>query len=619
LISNALKNLTESIFSSSRLKRKFLRFFFIAGFLPLFLMGMASMYLVNRTHRIDVANLERTLISQQAAEIEKFISEAIGLFQLQVGFKEYAEIALEHQHFLLERMLEANSYLDEVAFISLGGKETSRIVREKGLVSDLRDRSKDKAFNVAKEGRDYFGPVKFGPKGPQVTVASRVLNRENQIISVLAGEVNLKPIQESLERVRLGNTGYLYIVDGEGKVIAHSQNLGISENIKNLGIVGEVLAGVSRNGLSSKDIYVSQWGKRVIGAGNLLSPLGWAMIAEWPLDDAQQVVGMIFGQLFWFSLAAFLLVIALAGFVSRQLMRPISLLKEGAARIGEGKFDYRISVRTGDEIEELGHSLNKMAVSLSQLEELHEIKLRVQYLAEALAKEKELSKIKDQFITTASHQLLTPLSVMGWSVESLKGEIGFSKSIQESIAALDKSRKDLLLIAQDLLTISEIGFSYKKAAGKIISLEKLVRATVEKFKNEIELKNLHLTIKVSNKNTDVNAEEFILGRAIEQLLDNAITYSHEGGNIMIALERDENEVRFSIRDEGIGIPKDEHPLVFKEFFRARNAVSKKNVGTGLGLFIVKTIIEGHGGKIGFESEEGKGSTFYFSLPAGDIH
>lgn len=583
-------------------------------------MGLAGVNLINRTHRIDVSNLERTVISQKAAEAEKFINEVMGLFQLQVGFKEYAEIELSQQVFLAERMLEENPYLEEVSFIGLDGKETSKATRAGRESKNLKDQGQNPNFLTAKSGADYFGTVKFtsppaqAGAGPTVTVASPIINREGQIISVLSGEVNLRPIQESVSNVLLGNTGYLYITDPAGSIIAHSRNIDIGKNIKETQIVNDILGGKTRNGLERKDIYTGYWGERVIGAGNLARPLNWAIIVEWPLDDAQQVVAAMVAELARFSFIALLFVFVISSFVALQLTRPISKLKEGAGLIGEGKFDYRIKLRTGDELEELGHSLNKMAESLGGLEELHELRLKTQYLAESLAKEKELSKLKDQFITVASHQLLTPLSVIGWTVEGLRDPSLTREMLKEGVKAVEQSRRDLLAISQDLLTISEIGFGYRKTGGKTVSLEKLVKSAVDKFKSKIAEKKLNLEIKPLSKNTDIDADEFTLEKAVEALVDNAITYSNDGGRIEIELTSDDSEVRFSIKDEGIGIPKDDEPLVFKEFFRAKNAVSKKNVGTGLGLFIVKTIVRGHGGKISFESEENKGATFRFTLP-----
>lgn len=99
------------------------------------------------------------------------------------------------------------------------------------------------------------------------------------------------------------------------------------------------------------------------------------------------------------------------------------------------------------------------------------------------------------------------------------------------------------------------------------------------------------------------------------MIDNAIHYTMPGGKVTVILTGDKNEIKITVKDTGIGIPQNQQERVFSKFFRAANAMRVQTDGTGLGLFITKNIIEAHGGKIWFESEEGKGTTFYFTLPA----
>ena len=105
-----------------------------------------------------------------------------------------------------------------------------------------------------------------------------------------------------------------------------------------------------------------------------------------------------------------------------------------------------------------------------------------------------------------------------------------------------------------------------------------------------------------------------LSAVFDNLYDNAITYSKAGGKVSVTLVSEGDRIHFSIADRGIGIPQKDKDLIFTQFFRATNAISMKNVGTGLGLFICKTVIEGHGGKIWFESDEDKGTVVHFILP-----
>lgn len=608
--------LLKTLFSSSRLRKKFLRFFFIVGIIPLVLMGLAGLYIVNQTHRIDVGALEKQLADFKAAEIQKFIGDIVGIFQLRVAYEEYAEIEISQQQFIADKMLEESPALQEAAFINVYGKETVKSIKDENKEKILLDRSHSLEFVTALNGRDYLGLISYAEHGLTMVVASPVYNQKNQIIAVLTGEINLSSIQDLIAGTKLGNTGYLYLVDQNGTIIAHSKKSDIGKNLFSQKIVADVLMGKQRTGLEGNAIYNSNWNERVIGSGYLIPKLNWGVIVEWPFDDAQKVVNLMISQLTQFSLGALILIFIVASLVALNLIRPISILKEGAKTIGGGNFDYRIKLQTGDEIEELGHSLNKMAISLRELEELKEIKLRAQYLAESLKKERELSQLKNQFITIASHQLNTPLSVINWSLEAIRDPEATKEAIKEGISNIDQSRCDILAMVNDLLTLSEIGFRYQKTKSEIADLKDIVNRVIEKYKPQINIKKLDVKFEIKTENTEADIGVWAIEKTIENLLDNAISYSQDKGSIEIELLGDEKMITFKIQDYGIGIPEKDKPSIFKEFFRAKNVTTKKNVGTGLGLFIAKNFIDGHNGKIWFESEENKGTTLYFAIPRG---
>jgi signal transduction histidine kinase len=603
------------LFSPSRLRKKFLRFFFIVGLIPLILMGLIGLYIVNQTHRIDVAALEKQLADFKTTEIKKFIGDIVGLFQLRVGYEEYAEIELSHQQAIADKMLDENPAINEVSFINVYGRETVKSLKDKTKEKILEDRNASPEYLTAINGKDYFGPIAYAPEGPIITIASPVYNQKNQIIAVLAGKINLSPIQdEIISGTKLGNTGYIYLIDRDGIILAHSKKFDLGKNLIQETIISDILTGEERTALHPKAIYESFWTERVIGSGILIPELGWAVIVEWPFDDAQKVVGLMIAQLAQFSLITLILIFVLASLAALGLIKPISILKEGAGIIGAGNFDYRIKLRTGDEIEELGYSLNKMAMSLKELEELKEIKLRVQYLAESLKKERELSQLKNQFITVASHQLNTPLSVINWSLEAMQEPKISKKTIQEGIATIDQSRRDILAMVNDLLTLSEIGFRYQKTKSETADFRDLTNRIIERYRAQIDLKKLNIKFEGEIENVKADVDVWAIEKTIENLFDNAVSYSHDKGIIEIEFGGDNKQLTFKIKDYGIGIPKSDQPSIFKEFFRAKNVTAKKNVGTGLGLFIAKNFIEGHGGKIWFESEENKGSTFFFTIP-----
>jgi signal transduction histidine kinase len=135
-----------------------------------------------------------------------------------------------------------------------------------------------------------------------------------------------------------------------------------------------------------------------------------------------------------------------------------------------------------------------------------------------------------------------------------------------------------------------------------------------------EARKKHITLECkrgAERLPHVNADPEKIRAVIQNLIENAIRYTMDRGKITIATEREENSLRVSITDTGIGIPPEQQKNIFKRFFRGTNAIKMETSGSGLGLFIAKSIIEKHGGNIGFQSTEGKGTTFYFSLPLKD--
>ena len=304
----------------------------------------------------------------------------------------------------------------------------------------------------------------------------------------------------------------------------------------------------------------------------------------------------------------------LAAFTTRSLLKPITQIKEGVGTIGEGNLDYRFELKTGDELEELGTHLNQMTVNLKAVEELRILKLRTQVLAENLRKERELSELKDQFVNTVSHQFNTPLTVISWTLAAMKDPNIPPETIHENLMKIAQSRKDMLAIVDDLLTLSEIGFHYRKSNAARLDFKALAEQVAGNFKDAASERKITMTIKTASPDTTADANAFAMTKVLENLLDNAVTYANDGSTITIGIEGDAKELRFTITNQGIGIPAEDKARIFQQFFRAKNSVAKKNVGTGLGLFIVKTIVEGHDGRVWFESEEHKGATFHFAIP-----
>lgn len=613
----------KTFLKPSRLRKRFTRMFLWSALTPLLLMGLVSLLLIMRIHRIDVATLERGIALQLRESITRSIDEVVGGLRLSVAYEDLAPIKFTEQNAILQGILERRTDLQSVSLLCTTpqfceeGRETSKVVSATTeTLPLLTSYAASPEFAAAKAGDSYFSFQRDGVP-PTLLIALPVTNQTSAVVGVLRATFSLHTIQQIIEHAKLGDRGYAYVVDSEGTIIAHPHRERIGTSLQELPFVIAPLqdeTGASSQA-SEQYIYTNLDGEKVSGTGIMVPSLQWGVIVEWPRAETERAITVIIWQIVLFALLAVIIIIIAAARTAFTMIGPIAYLTQGANIIGSGNFDYRIKIDTHDELNDLANNLHKMALHLKGLEEVHELKIRTQYLSESLKKEQEFSKLKDQFITTVSHQFNTPLTVINWTLEEIQKPDASLESIHEGLQRIAQSRKDMLNIANDLITLSEVGFSYRMEHMESLELTDLARDIVSGFSSSLAIKKMPVPIVTQEGNTQIRGNRFGATKIMENLIDNAITYSHDGGPLMITLRGTPDTVQFIVADQGIGIPQGDQTSMFQEFFRAKNAVEKKNVGTGLGLYLVKTILEkGFGGTISFISTEGKGSTFTVVFP-----
>ena len=240
---------------------------------------------------------------------------------------------------------------------------------------------------------------------------------------------------------------------------------------------------------------------------------------------------------------------------------------------------------------------------------------------EKLKKENELLKKinenKSDTISITAHQLRTSLSVLKWIFRMFISEdVGKLTNKQNELAQKAyTSSERMLALVNDLLTLS-----YTEDASISYNLEKidilhLVEQTIFEFSEETNKKGINLTfLRPDTQTPMVNCDENMIRVVLQNLIENAIKYSNEGGQVFVSIKQKESDLQISVHDSGIGIKDEDKNSIFKKFFRAENALEKDNIGSGLGLFTTKSIIEKHNGRIWFENTPEDGTTFLFSLP-----
>ncbi|KPJ55051.1 hypothetical protein AMJ47_02060 [Parcubacteria bacterium DG_72] len=229
----------------------------------------------------------------------------------------------------------------------------------------------------------------------------------------------------------------------------------------------------------------------------------------------------------------------------------------------------------------------------------------------------EASRMKSEFINIVSHQLRSPLTNIKWTFEILSSEdfdVPESKQEEYFINVKENIARMVELI-DDLLIVSRIEQGRLPIQKKECNFAELVAEQVSRYKIFAEASHIKLSFFVEEGLPKIFADSSLLKLATENLIDNAIRYTPGQGEVVVSIKRrDKNKILFSVKDSGVGIPEKDQKYIFQKFFRSENALKQRTKGSGLGLYVCKTIIEKSGGQIWFKSKDQQGTTFFVTLP-----
>jgi two-component system phosphate regulon sensor histidine kinase PhoR len=230
---------------------------------------------------------------------------------------------------------------------------------------------------------------------------------------------------------------------------------------------------------------------------------------------------------------------------------------------------------------------------------------------------RRLENIRRDFAANVSHEIKTPLTAIKGFVETLRhGSVKNPEEIERFLGIIEKHVNRLTGILEDLINLSRIEQDDEKKAIKLQKnpIKNVLQTAIGNCREKADLKDITIDY-VCEENTLAMIDPTLLEQALVNLLDNAITYSHEGSSVQVSAFQKQDSIIISVQDHGIGITKEHLPRIFERFYRADKARNRNLGGTGLGLAIVKHITQAHGGYATVESTPGKGSTFSLHLPA----
>jgi signal transduction histidine kinase len=228
---------------------------------------------------------------------------------------------------------------------------------------------------------------------------------------------------------------------------------------------------------------------------------------------------------------------------------------------------------------------------------------------------RRLERVRQDFVANVSHELRTPLSsIKGYSETLIEGGVTQQKEQKEFLGIIHRESDRLAKLIDDLLDLSRIESGKMAMVLMPMDLLPAVKRAAAILEKQAASKSIRITLDIPSGTPRILADESRLSQVILNLLDNAVKYTPEVGDVRISAVADGHFVRVDVSDTGVGIPEADIPRIFERFYRVDKARSRELGGTGLGLSIVKHIVQAHGGQVSVRSAPSKGTTFSFIIP-----
>jgi signal transduction histidine kinase len=638
----------------SRLFAKYVGLFAAVVTVALLANGIFDVWFYYREHKASLVRIQREQAEAASAKIAQFITE----IESQLGWTTqlpWSSGSIEQRRFDALRLLRQVPAITELSQLDASGKERLRVSRlAMDVIGSNIDNSQDPKFAEAAANKSYYGPVYFRRESEPYMTLSIAGTRRDAGVSV--AEVNLKLIWDVVSQIKVGERGRAYVIDRQGRLIAHPDISLVLRNtdMSNLAQVKAARGGGGTTNTDALQVDKNIQGQDVLTAFAPVPKLGWQVFVELPIEEANAPLHAALQRLVLILLAALIFAVLGGMFLARRMTGPIRELQAGAERIGSGDLSYRISVKTGDELETLADQFNEMTKRLQESYTGLEQKV-AQRTAELSRSLNELRTTQDRLVQTEklaslgqltagiAHEIKNPLNFVN----------NFSSISAELLDELQDALKEANLDPKVAADISDLSDTLRGNLDKIVQHGKRadsivknmllhsrsgsgehrpvdINAVVEESLNlayhgaRAEKQDFNITIQKTFDpaagSVDLYPQE--ITRVFLNLISNgfyAAAKRKQGGNCandyeptMLATTKgfaDRVEIRF--RDNGTGIPAEVKDKMFNPFFTTKPA----GEGTGLGLSISHDIIvKQHAGTIEVDTKAGEYTEFTITLP-----
>ena len=575
------------IFTNMSLRYKIIFLFILAIVLPAFLLSVVVTSISRKALKNSIYYKQREILNR----LEERITSQINRHQqLLLMHKDIARVSKKEQFETVKDIFKQGDAFTEISMLDKNGREQWKYSRG-GSVKALINRANRPEFLEARRGFEYISRVSLsGQRSPYLMLSIPVNRKTN----VLVAKLDLDDMWQWMKEIEVGKDGQAFVVDLEGNLLAHkdSERVWAHSNFSSLPIVKDF---ISYRQITSENWseYKDEKGKNVVSLYKALPKEGWAVIIQVPAKEVYKPIRKMYQNiLFWTFIWTSIFLVIGYKFVSR-IIDPLELLKSQTKKISQGKLDTKLDIKTGDEIEELAESFEKMALSLKDLEDL-----------------------RQDLIRMIIHDLKSPLSGIMGGLDYLEMRIsGTLSPDQEKIISISKkSAQNLLVMIQNLLDISKMEEGKLELRKEKFDLSKIMTERFNQFEPLLKSENKTISLEIEKDVPIIDIDGALIERVLNNLISNALHHTVNEGKIVLGLKKVGDYVEVKVSDNGSGIPEEYKDKIFEKFVQAERKRSHLRTGTGLGLTFCKMAVEAHGGKIRVESEIDKGSAFVFTLP-----
>ena len=480
--------------------------------------------------------------------------------------------------------------------------EYGAIVSQSGKTTDYRQDDED-WWQIAKVDGISIGKTEYdeSTKTDVIPIGIKITDENGDFAGVLKAALSVRSIIREAEIfTQYDVTTQVNIVTEEGRLIYSTTPFRFNENISDQPFFKKLQSGQQGGffideGEFKKELvaYSRPHNLQVMGEQD------WIFVIKHQIGDVGIMSGMVTlrDNLIFASVVIIGAAVVLGIIFSRGFSNEFKKLTYLAKEIGKENFDVKVNLKGKGEMAQLVKSMHKMGTAL-----------------------KNAKKSKDEFVAMVSHELKTPLTPIKIYTSALKKPKMFGELNQKQLEAVDGihfNAERLERLIEDLLDAQRLETGRMMFNKEKFSVNEFLDAAVKDYKIMTQEKNIQITSEINGK-VSLYSDKKRLDQVLDNLSRNSIDFvSKDTGTIQIIAEQFPDKVLFTVKDNGKGISEEAQKKLFTRFYQADVSITRRHGGTGLGLAICKGIVEGLGGKIWLESEVGKGTNVYFTIPTGE--